>query len=153
MTLLRRNAPLSRIFVVTPVLDVGPEKVGELVVLVFGEEGCDFGSDYFFRARGAEIVPGDLVEGLQVLLAELVEVISIESVSCQGAVCGDAFVVVAFFVSDLLVEIPVQICTHLAFCRGAEERPLKHCFGCRSGIYNSINNLQVHYRWYVTHCL
>ena len=25
--------------------------------------------------------------------------------------------------------------------------------GCRSGIYNSINNLQVHYRWYVTHCL
>ena len=22
--------------------------------------------------------------------------------------------------------------------------------GCRSGIYNSINNLQVHYRWYVT---
>ena len=69
MTLLRRNAPLSRIFVVTPVLDVGPEKVGELVVLVFGEEGCDFGSDYFFRARGAEIVPGDLVEGLQVLLA------------------------------------------------------------------------------------
>ena len=27
------------------------------------------------------------------------------------------------------------------------------CIGCRSGIYNSINNLQVHYRWYVTHCL
>ena len=25
--------------------------------------------------------------------------------------------------------------------------------GCRSYIYNSINNLQAHYRWYVTHCL
>ena len=25
--------------------------------------------------------------------------------------------------------------------------------GCRSDIYNSINNLQAHYRWYVTHCL
>ena len=24
--------------------------------------------------------------------------------------------------------------------------------GCRSDIYNSINNLQAHYRWYVTHC-
>ena len=27
-----------------------------------------------------------------------------------------------------------------------------HSFGCRSDIYNSINNLQAHYRWYVTHC-
>ena len=26
-------------------------------------------------------------------------------------------------------------------------------FGCRSYIYNSINYLQAHYRWYVTHCL
>ena len=26
-------------------------------------------------------------------------------------------------------------------------------YGYRSDIYNSINNLQAHYRWYVTHCL
>ena len=34
-----------------------------------------------------------------------------------------------------------------------KERGLRLSNGCRSGIYNSINNLQVHYRWYVTHCL
>ena len=25
-------------------------------------------------------------------------------------------------------------------------------FGCRSDIYNGVNNLQAHYRWYVTDC-
>ena len=25
-------------------------------------------------------------------------------------------------------------------------------FGCRSYIYNGVNNLQAHYRWYVTDC-
>ena len=25
-------------------------------------------------------------------------------------------------------------------------------YGCRSDIYNGINNLQAHYRWYVTDC-
>ena len=24
--------------------------------------------------------------------------------------------------------------------------------GCRSDIYNGVNNLQAHYRWYVTDC-
>ena len=24
--------------------------------------------------------------------------------------------------------------------------------GCRSYIYNGVNNLQAHYRWYVTDC-
>ena len=27
-----------------------------------------------------------------------------------------------------------------------------YCFGCRSDIYNGVNNLQAHYRWYVTDC-
>ena len=26
------------------------------------------------------------------------------------------------------------------------------CNGCRSYIYNGVNNLQAHYRWYVTDC-
>ena len=26
------------------------------------------------------------------------------------------------------------------------------CNGCRSDIYNGVNNLQAHYRWYVTDC-
>ena len=26
------------------------------------------------------------------------------------------------------------------------------CNGCRSDIYNDVNNLQAHYRWYVTDC-
>ena len=37
----------------------------------------------------------------------------------------------------------------------AEKRsfsPALQSIGCRSDIYNSINNLQAHYRWYVTHC-
>ena len=25
-------------------------------------------------------------------------------------------------------------------------------YGCRSYIYNGVNNLQAHYRWYVTDC-
>ena len=27
-----------------------------------------------------------------------------------------------------------------------------YSFGCRSYIYNGVNNLQAHYRWYVTDC-
>ena len=29
---------------------------------------------------------------------------------------------------------------------------LEQSFGCRSYIYNGVNNLQAHYRWYVTDC-
>ena len=28
----------------------------------------------------------------------------------------------------------------------------KESYGCRSDIYNGVNNLQAHYRWYVTDC-
>ena len=30
--------------------------------------------------------------------------------------------------------------------------PNENIFGCRSYIYNGVNNLQAHYRWYVTDC-
>ena len=35
---------------------------------------------------------------------------------------------------------------------GVESPSEQQTFGCRSYIYNGVNNLQAHYRWYVTDC-
>ena len=54
------------------------------------------------------------------------------------------------FVSD--VTSRRQVMVQLAEAGRLKAVQIADCFGCRSYIYNGVNNLQAHYRWYVTDC-
>jgi hypothetical protein len=71
---------------VAPDLDVVPEALGELVDLVLGVQGGHLGAHRLARVVAAEVVPGDLLERAQVLLAEGLEALLVEAPGGQRAV-------------------------------------------------------------------
>src|SRR5688572_7287236 len=73
-----RRRALGRV-TLAPLLDLLPEVLGELGVLVAREERGDFALDRLAGARRAEELPGDLVEVGEVALAELLEALGLEA--------------------------------------------------------------------------
>ena len=53
-------------------------------------------------------------------------------------------------VFQFLVVVGGDVLSCARRCERSREE--KNSFGCRSYIYNGVNNLQAHYRWYVTDC-
>src|SRR5262245_16181151 len=80
-----RRRALGRVLL-APLLDLLPEVLGEGLVLVLREERRDLALDGFARARGAEELPGHLVEVREVLVAELPEAVGLEALVRDGGV-------------------------------------------------------------------
>ena len=61
-----------------PFLHRFPEALGELLVLVVGVQGFDLGTDGGLGVVAGEVVVGELLEGAEVRLAEVLEALGVE---------------------------------------------------------------------------
>src|SRR5262245_44601409 len=106
-----------------PVLDLREEVVGELVDLVRGEERLHLGAHVALRLVRREEVVRDLVEVLQVLRAEVVELLLLEALARDRAVLLELLAERRVGRGDVEEGLPVGASALAALRRRAEERP------------------------------